>query len=100
MNHTKPFVVSEFTNPSGEIVFRVSGWLDGRRVRKNFPSRAEALAEKQILDIQRAQAGGVRAALTRLTEDQIGEAESVFRRLTDKNRSLSFYVDFALANHR
>lgn len=39
MNADTPFVVSQFTNPSGEIVFRVSGWLDGQRVRKNFPTR-------------------------------------------------------------
>jgi len=42
MNETNPFVISQFTNPSGEIVFRVEGHLDGRRVRRNFHSRAEA----------------------------------------------------------
>lgn len=36
MNQANPFVISEFTNPSGEIVFRVSGWLQGKRVRKTF----------------------------------------------------------------
>jgi hypothetical protein len=34
MKHAQ-FVISEFTNPSGEIVFRVSGWPDGKRVRRN-----------------------------------------------------------------
>ena len=42
MEHTKSFVMSEFTNPSGEIVFRLSGWLDGKRIHKNCPTRAEA----------------------------------------------------------
>jgi hypothetical protein len=47
MNPVASFVISEFTNPSGKIVFRVSGWLDGNRVRKNFETRAEAEAERQ-----------------------------------------------------
>ncbi|HZL45195.1 MAG TPA: hypothetical protein VFC28_03135, partial [Opitutaceae bacterium] len=42
MKQDSVFVISEFTNPSGEVVFRVSGWLDGKRVRKNFSTRAEA----------------------------------------------------------
>jgi hypothetical protein len=37
------------------IVYRVSGWLDGKRIRKNFPTRAEAEAERQTLEIQRLQ---------------------------------------------
>ncbi|MCX6936758.1 MAG: hypothetical protein NTU80_02490 [Verrucomicrobia bacterium] len=28
------FVIAEFTNPSGEIVFRVTGWLDDKRIGK------------------------------------------------------------------
>jgi hypothetical protein len=52
MKQTNPFVISEFTNPSGEVVFRISGWLDGQRVRKNFPTRAEAEAERQVLEGQ------------------------------------------------
>jgi hypothetical protein len=55
MNPKNPFVISQFTNPSREIVFRVSGWLDGQRIRKNFPTRPEAEAERQVLEIQRLQ---------------------------------------------
>lgn len=95
------FVISEFTNPSGEVVYRVSGWLDGKRIRKNFPSRAEAAAEKQALEIQRIQAEtGVRTTATRLTDEQLHEAEAAFRRLAGKPRPLSFYLDYALANYR
>ena len=72
MAQANSFVVSQFTNPSKEIVFRVSGWLDGRRVRKNFQTRAEAEAERQVLEIQRLQAdSGLRPILTRLNEDQV-----------------------------
>ncbi|TAG28769.1 MAG: hypothetical protein EAZ36_05445, partial [Verrucomicrobia bacterium] len=49
-------------------VFRVTGWLGGKRLRKNFPIRAVAAAERQTLEIQRAQSKtGVRIAATRLT---------------------------------
>jgi len=68
MSQASQFIISEFTNPSGEIVFRVTGWLDGTRIRKNFPIRAEASAERQALEIQRLQAEtGIRTTATRLT---------------------------------
>ena len=97
--------ISEFTNPSGEIVFRVTCWLDGKRIRKNFPTRADAVAKRQTcsqtLDIQRGQSGtGVRTAATQLTDEQLHEAEAAFRRLADAPKSLSFYLDYALANYR
>ena len=55
MSQAPQFVISEFTNPSGEIVFRLTGWLDGKRIRKNFPSRAEAAVERQAMEIQQFQ---------------------------------------------
>jgi len=101
MSQTPQFVISEFTNPSGEIVFRLTGWLDGMRIRKNFPSRAEASAERQTLEIQSVQSTtGVRTTATRLSDEQLHEAEALFRRMDGKPRPLSFYVDFALSNYR
>jgi hypothetical protein len=101
MKQATQFVISEFKNPSGEIVFRVSGWLDGQRVRKNFATRAEAAAEAQTYEIQRLQREtGVRVAATRLDDSQLKEAEAVFARLAGQPRALSFYVDFALTNYR
>lgn len=101
MNATTPFQISEFPNPSGNLVFRVSGWLDGKCVRKNFKTRAEAEAERQVLEVQRAQGDtGIRTAVTRLAEEQISEAEALFARVQGLPRSLTFYVDYALANYR
>ncbi|SUS06589.1 conserved hypothetical protein [uncultured Defluviicoccus sp.] len=101
MNQPTAFVISEFTNPSGEIVFRVSGWLGNKRVRKNLPTRAEAEAERQVLEIQRLQAEtGVRVAATRLTDQQLQDAEAALRRLADQGHSLLFCVDCTLANYR
>ncbi|MGH7997374.1 MAG: tyrosine-type recombinase/integrase [Opitutaceae bacterium] len=101
MKPNSSFVISQFTNPSGDVVFRVSGSLDGKRIRKNFPTRADAEAERQALDIGDLQSkAGVRPAITRLTDEQLHEAEAVFQRLVGRPQPLSFYVDFALTNYR
>jgi integrase len=101
MKKTSPFVISEFTNPSGKIVFQLYARIDGQRFRKNFPTRAEAEAERQIQEVNWLQRDtGTRAAITRLNEDQLHEAEAAFRRLMGQPRSLSFYLDFALTNYR
>ena len=99
MNPNSSFSISQFTNPSGEVVFRISGWLDGKRIRKNFSNRAEAEAERQAYEISSLQAG-VHIAATRLTDEQLHEAEALFLRLADRKQSLSAYVEFALANYR
>jgi len=99
MNPNSSFVISQFTNPSGEIVFRVSGWLYGKRVQK-ISQRAEAEAERQVYEIGHLQAkAGVRTAITRLSDEQLIDAEAAFRRLVGHQQSLSFCVDFMLANY-
>jgi hypothetical protein len=79
----------------------VVGWLHGVRIRKNFPTREEAAGEKSTLEIKAAQtANGMRTVATTLTEDQVREAETLFRRMTALPRQLSPYVDFALGNYK
>lgn len=100
MKHAKSFVISAFTNPSGEIVHRVSGWLDGKRIRKNFRTRAEAEAERDVLEVKRVQEEtGLRPTVTRLSEDQLHEAEALFHKVGNLSKPLSFYVEYALANY-
>ncbi|HWA08830.1 MAG TPA: hypothetical protein VG838_05110 [Opitutaceae bacterium] len=95
------FVVSRFVNRNGATSWRVAGWLHGVRIRKNLPSREEAAAEKAALEIKCIQAAsGLRPALTCLSEDQLREAESVFRAVADRKRGLTFYVNHALSNYR
>jgi hypothetical protein len=101
MNEANPFVISQFTNPSGEIVFRVAGWLEGKRVRQNYSTRAEADAQRQLLQVQRLQGEtGIRTAVTRLTDEQLQEAEAAFLRLKGAPQSLMAYLDCGLANYR
>jgi integrase len=101
MKQVTPFVISEFTNPSGKIVFQLYARIDGQRFRKNFQTRVEAEAERQVQEVSWLQRDtGTRAAVTRLNEDQLHEAEAAFRRIANLPRSLSFYLDFALTNYR
>lgn len=100
MNSTE-FVVSRFENRNGVLSWRVSGFLAGIRFRRNFKSREDAAAEKAVLDIKAAQiAAGLRPVATLLTDAQLREAESMFRRLAGQMHSLSFCVDFTMANYR
>lgn len=95
------FDVTRFENRNGVTSWRVSGWLHGLRVRKNFKSREEAGAEMAALEAKSAQAASnVRATSTFLTDDQLREAEAAFRHLTDAPKSLSFYLDYAVTNYR
>ena len=73
--------------------------LDGVRIRRNFPTRSEAEAQRQVYDIEELK-GDARAAITRLTEQQLQEAEAVFQRLAGKPQTLTFDADFALQNYR
>src|SRR6266568_2045260 len=100
MNHSK-FAVSRFENRNGATSWRVAGRLHGLRIRKNFKTREEAAAEQASLELKAMNAAnGLHTIATALTPEQVREAEAVFHRLAGKVRSLSFYVDFAVANYR
>lgn len=101
MKSENSFVVRRFENRTGAVSWRVSGWLSGVRIRKNFKSKEEAAAEKSSLELKSMQAAtGTRAAATCLAEEQLREAEAAFNRIIGRTQSLSFYVDFAITNHR
>jgi integrase len=98
--HTS-FDIARFTNRNGAASWRISGWLHGVRIRKNFKSKEEAAVQKSVLEIQAAQAAsGLRPAITFLTDPQLREGESAFRRLDGHPHTLLFYLDYALANYR
>jgi len=83
--------------------FRVSGWLKGRRARKQFKSEAEAAGALQRYEIAAANvmAAGehqVRPVNTSLSIEQVREAEAVFHRLG--SRSLTFAAEWFLEHYR
>ena len=96
------FHITPFTNPSGDTAFRVGGYkADGSRVRENYPTEEEAIARKAELDIEAANivtTTATRLKATRLTDEQVKEAERAFAKLGD--RSLLDMVEYALKNYR
>ena len=100
MNESK-FEVIPFENRNGSSSWRVVGWLHDERIRKNFKTRAEAIAERAALQVRAAQTEqGMRTIATTLTAEEVREAETVFHRLRGRSCSLSFCVDFALTNYK
>ncbi len=101
MKQENSFSVSRFKNPNGAFSFRVDGRLHGVRIRRNFKSPEEAAAEKAALELKAMQtSSGLQSVTTFLAIDQVREAEAAFRRLQTKSQSLTFYLDYALANYR
>jgi len=101
MNHENMFAVIRYKNRNGVTSWRVSGWLRGVRIRKNFKTREEAGADKAAMELSAEQAAsGLRPISTCLTIEQVRESEAAFQRLGTRSRSLSFYLDYALTNYR
>ena len=64
------------------------------------PSKEEAMGERASLEMNAIEATlGFHSAVTWLSEEQLREAERLFKRLQGDSRALSFCVDFALTNH-
>jgi hypothetical protein len=95
------FAVSLYENRNGASSWRVAGWLHGVRIRKNYKTKEEAAAAKAVLELNALQTTSrLRPIATALNEDQVREAEAAFRRIAGQLRSLSQYLDYALANYR
>jgi site-specific recombinase XerD len=91
------FRLSHFTNPSGQIVWRVSGTKkDGTRVRENFKTELEATTRKQELETEDLNFKPVPFRQTRLTPEQILDAERAIDELRGRASLMSaarFYND-------
>src|SRR5687767_4630188 len=97
------FNIKEATVTNGGFTyqtFRLTGWSpDGQRIRKQFKSRAEAEGERNRLEVEAANAeSATRPINTRLTVEQIAEAEAAFTRLA--GRSLSEAVEWFISTYR
>lgn len=99
MATTGKLTITKFKNRSGSYSWRVTGTVNGERIRKNFASHAEALNEKQKYNDVLSLDNQHRTAITTLSDGQIAEAQDAFERLGD-DHSLRFAVDYFLANYR
>jgi integrase len=100
------FHIVEFVNPSGKIAYRVAGYKpDGSRARENFKTQEEAIGRKAELDIEAANivtTTATRMKATRLTDEQVKDAESAVAKLRDKfpDKTLLTCVEHFVANYR
>jgi hypothetical protein len=79
--------------------FELYGWLNGKMVRRRFKSRAEALGQKNLLEVEAAsEPCEMTVRQTRLSSAQLAEAETAFARLG--GRPLSLAVDWFLDTYR
>lgn len=74
--------------------------LNGRQVRHNWPTEAEAITDKQNLEREAANMTPLPTITTKLTNEQAKEAEAVFHRLDGQPHGLTTLVDFALQNYQ
>ncbi|MGJ8724580.1 MAG: tyrosine-type recombinase/integrase [Roseibacillus sp.] len=91
------FTISRFTNGSGSVSWKVAGTMpDGTRVRKNFPTKAEALQQQSDLELEADGFAEQRPTQrTSLTVEQLADAEAAFQQIG--LRSLSTIVSRYLA---
>lgn len=84
------FDVVRFVNPSGQRVWRVTGNADGKRIRENFPSEAQALERRRELENEHATPATDPETLraTTLSREQLGEAEAAWRKLAQAEAGL------------
>lgn len=96
------FTIKKFTNPSGEQVWRVEGRMpDGHRVRQNFQDRADAIAKKAELELQALnQPVTLSLKRTRLTDEQLTEAEAAFLKLAGKASLLTAVHHYLLTGQK
>jgi hypothetical protein len=52
MSQSHLFALSRFQNRNSATSWRVSGVIAGNRIRKNLPTRGEAVAEKAALELR------------------------------------------------
>lgn len=94
-----PFYIREHQYPNGSTAYRVSGMRNGKQLRHNFGTMAEAAAKKQELDAEfHNLPQSVPLVSTRLTVEQAAEAERAYAELGGK--PLMPAVRFYLENFR
>ncbi len=96
---TTGFTIKTTKVKNGDFTYRthrLTGWLDGRRIREQFKNQEEAEGRKNELEVKAANgSGNVRARVTRLSTEQLAEAESAFARLAGRplSQAVSWYLE-------
>ena len=97
------FKITQFDNPSGQKAWRLSGTLNGRRIRENYKTRSEAVAKRQEYDVEFLNSVPEgRTIWTTLTPEQKRDAVTAVNTLKSRgsDSTLSFAVDYFLQHYR
>ncbi|MDA0350066.1 MAG: site-specific integrase [Verrucomicrobia bacterium] len=97
------FKITPFTNPSGSKVWRLSGTLNGERIRENFKTRNDAVARRQECTVKLLNDSSEgQTVWTTLTHEQNRDAIAAVNLLKShgSKSSLTFAVNFLLKNYR
>lgn len=78
--------------------FRLTGWINGARIRRQFKTREEAEGERDTLEVSGSNTAGplIRRLSTRLSEAQVRTAETIFDLVPDPLAAVQWYK----ANYR
>lgn len=100
MSSRERYSIKSFTNPSGAEVFRVTGHTpEGTQIRRNFQDMREAIGFKAELEIAALNAAqSVTLKRTRLSDEQLAQAEAAIQKLEGTAHTLIQAVDFLLRN--
>lgn len=97
------FKITPFTNPSGQQVYRLSGTLNGKRIRENYSSRSDAVSKRQEYEVTRLNdLPEGRTIWTTLSPEENRDAVAAMNSLKSRGSpySLNFAVDYFLQNYR
>ncbi len=90
------FPVTSFQNPSGKIAYRVSGTLNGKRIRNNYDSREKALMMANKFELEHfSHKNSLQIRSTRLTQQQLEDAEVAQKKLptgTTFDEAVTFFA--------
>ena len=97
------FKITQFKNPSGAVAWRLSGTLNGKRIRENYKTRPEAVAKRQEYDVEvlNGEPEG-QTIWTTLTHKENRDAIAAVNQLKSRGSkySLSFAVNYFLKHYR
>lgn len=100
----KNFKISKFQNSNGTVSWRVSGTLNGKRIRKNFKEYKQASASAQKLEIRALNetVSEGRTIFTTLSKEENQDAIAAVSLLkkAGSKRSLVFTVDYFLKHFK
>lgn len=97
------FKITPFTNPSGEQAFRLSGTLNGKRIRENYATRKAAVDARQDYEIKHLnEEPEGRTLWTTLSPEENRDAVAAVSLLKAQKSpySLAFAVDYFLRSYR